>query len=284
MGDFGFRIAGEEFWSSVGYWILVAGLVGDVLVLVVPRHRERLEKILTAVFTIVIIAGVAIEHRADSAISVLVSQEQDAVRLQIAQLKTGNLQLQGNLTTATAELRSKETALARQQEKTAKAQRELAVAQLALGHQVKTQGPRWRLLKDIPSSLAQELRQFSSQRVDVVICGGRPTDNERNRTANIIAFDILGPRGAKWDVNFHVDELCIDSSIGVLLNSTAQEKTRNAANALCKGLHAVLPDFPVAPTPMYSKYAPLVAQWPESALMISISNPDSVVINVGSHP
>lgn len=81
------RIDSAEFWSSVGYWIPVAGLVGDIVVLVVPKHRERLEKILAAFFTIVIIVGVAIEHRADAAISVLVSQKQAETGLQIAQLE-----------------------------------------------------------------------------------------------------------------------------------------------------------------------------------------------------
>jgi len=84
MGGFDTRIALEEFHSSIGYWILVAGLAGDILVLVVPRHRQRLEKILTAFFTIVIIVGVAVEHRADSAISLLVSQEQTATALQVS--------------------------------------------------------------------------------------------------------------------------------------------------------------------------------------------------------
>lgn len=80
-------IAHEEFWSSVGYWILVAGLVGDITVLVVPKHRERLEKVLTAFFTIVIIIGVAIEHRADATISILVSREQTVAAQKMAQLK-----------------------------------------------------------------------------------------------------------------------------------------------------------------------------------------------------
>jgi hypothetical protein len=80
------QITRAELWSSVGYWILVAGLVGDIAVLVVPKHRERLEKLLAAFFTIVIIVGVAIEHRADAAISVLVSQKQAETALQIAQL------------------------------------------------------------------------------------------------------------------------------------------------------------------------------------------------------
>lgn len=84
MGGFDARIAVEEFRSSVGYGILVAGLVGDIFVLVVPGHRQRLEKLLTAFFTIVIIIGVAVEHRADNAISLLVSQEQTATALEVS--------------------------------------------------------------------------------------------------------------------------------------------------------------------------------------------------------
>src|SRR5437879_8852498 len=58
-----------EVWSSFGFWTLVVGLVGDVAVLTIPKHRDRLEKILSAFFTIVIIVGVAIERKADSEIS-----------------------------------------------------------------------------------------------------------------------------------------------------------------------------------------------------------------------
>jgi len=86
MGGIDACIGNKEFWSSVGHWMVVAGLVGDIIVLVVPKHRERLEKLLAAFFTIVIIVGVAIEHRADADISVLVSQEQVATSLQSAQL------------------------------------------------------------------------------------------------------------------------------------------------------------------------------------------------------
>lgn len=78
VSGFDARITLEEFWSSVGFWIVVVGLVGDIAVLVVPRHRDRLEKLLSAFFTIVIIIGVAVEHRADKAISVQVAQLQEA--------------------------------------------------------------------------------------------------------------------------------------------------------------------------------------------------------------
>jgi hypothetical protein len=62
-------MANEEFWSSFGFWMLVVGLVGDVAVLTIPKHRDRLEKVLSAFFTIVIIVGVAIERKADNEIS-----------------------------------------------------------------------------------------------------------------------------------------------------------------------------------------------------------------------
>jgi hypothetical protein len=57
--------ANPEFWSSVGFWILVAGLVGDGFVIIlVPSGK--LEKILAVACTGVIIVGIAVEHVADS--------------------------------------------------------------------------------------------------------------------------------------------------------------------------------------------------------------------------
>lgn len=79
------RIVVEEFWSSVGFWLLVAGLVGDLLVPLVPKHRNRLETGLTMVFTFAIIVGVAIERIADKNISWLVSQMQSSTALQVSQ-------------------------------------------------------------------------------------------------------------------------------------------------------------------------------------------------------
>jgi hypothetical protein len=87
LSEFAGQISTQEFWSSVGYWVLVAGLIGDILVLAIPAHRERLEKILAAIFTAVIILGVAIEHKADVKIAVLVSREESASALTIESLK-----------------------------------------------------------------------------------------------------------------------------------------------------------------------------------------------------
>jgi hypothetical protein len=173
MEDFSSRIAYEEFWSAVGYWILVAGLIGDIIVLVVPQHRKWLEKGLAAFFTIVVIIGVAIEHRADAAISVLVSQEQDAVGLQISQLQKGNLQLQGKLTAATAELRSNEAALAKEQQETARAQKETAEAQLELRKYTET---RWRnIIKGGGKAFAEELKGKPVSRFEILYA---PEDEE----------------------------------------------------------------------------------------------------------
>jgi hypothetical protein len=90
VGGYAQLIRDQELWSSVGYCILVAGLVGDIVVLVIPEKRKWLEKSLAAFFTLMIIAGVAIEHRADAKISVLISQEEEAASREI---KTANDQL-----------------------------------------------------------------------------------------------------------------------------------------------------------------------------------------------
>jgi hypothetical protein len=51
-------------WSSVGFWILMVGLVGDFAVLFIKSGK--LEKRLAAIFTILIAVGVAVEHFADA--------------------------------------------------------------------------------------------------------------------------------------------------------------------------------------------------------------------------
>jgi len=76
-------IARQEFLSSLGYWILVAGLIGDILVLAIPERRGCLEKVLSAVFTVIVIVGVAIEHHADAKIAVLISQAESSTALKV---------------------------------------------------------------------------------------------------------------------------------------------------------------------------------------------------------
>jgi hypothetical protein len=52
------------FWSSVGFWVLMVGLFGDILVIFVPSGR--MEKILLILFSILIAVGVWVEHKADA--------------------------------------------------------------------------------------------------------------------------------------------------------------------------------------------------------------------------
>src|SRR5665213_1213319 len=87
MDKFAPLIVTQEFWSAVGFWILVAGLTGDMLILAIPEHRGWLEKSLAAVFTIVVIIGCAFEHIADGKISDLVTREEHAAAVEIAQDK-----------------------------------------------------------------------------------------------------------------------------------------------------------------------------------------------------
>jgi hypothetical protein len=51
-------------WSSIGFWILIFGLIGDIAVLFISSGK--LEKTLAAIFTIIVIIGVTIEHIADA--------------------------------------------------------------------------------------------------------------------------------------------------------------------------------------------------------------------------
>jgi len=98
-------IAAEMWWSDFGYWVLAIGLAGDIAVLVIPKHRDRLEKIISGIFIVVIIIGVTIEHNADTRIAVLVSQQETAARLEIAKLKAPRIIKPTDKATLIAKLR-----------------------------------------------------------------------------------------------------------------------------------------------------------------------------------
>jgi hypothetical protein len=80
------EIAKEFWWSKLGFWILVVGLAGEILVLRVPKTHETLEKVLTLVFVIVIIVGVTFEHNADSTVAELISKQEIDAGVTIASL------------------------------------------------------------------------------------------------------------------------------------------------------------------------------------------------------
>lgn len=86
MPDVSAEIANEFWWSKLGFWILVVGLAGEILILRVPKTHETLEKILTLVFVIVIIFGVTFEHNADLAVAELISKQEIDAGITIAAL------------------------------------------------------------------------------------------------------------------------------------------------------------------------------------------------------
>ncbi len=86
MADLSTEIANEFWWSKLGFWILVIGLGGEILVLRVPKSQETLEKILTLVFVVVIIVGVTLEHDADTTVAELISKQEMDAGVRIASL------------------------------------------------------------------------------------------------------------------------------------------------------------------------------------------------------
>jgi hypothetical protein len=86
LPDVSAEIANEFWWSKLGFWILVVGLAGEILVLRVPKTHETLEKVLTLVFVIVIIVGVTFEHNADSTVAELISKQEMEAGVTIASL------------------------------------------------------------------------------------------------------------------------------------------------------------------------------------------------------
>ena len=102
------EIARHLRWSSIGYWILVIGLIGDIIIVLIERYAlpkkyspwepqrrltrfrrflSRNEKRMAILFIVVAIVGVAVEHVNDSALSVLVTEQEQEARLQTAKFQ-----------------------------------------------------------------------------------------------------------------------------------------------------------------------------------------------------
>lgn len=92
MGDFAGQIAIQEWWSGFGFWLLVAGLIGEIVVLAIPAHRGSLEKLLSLAFTVVVIAGCAFEHVAENRISDLIALEEASAGKEIEAAKNSAAQ------------------------------------------------------------------------------------------------------------------------------------------------------------------------------------------------
>ncbi|HEV2301823.1 MAG TPA: hypothetical protein VGR91_09665 [Stellaceae bacterium] len=60
--------------KSIGFWILVSGLFGDIFVLFMPAGKRKLEKTLGVIFTLIVIIGVAIDKIGDKLTSSALSK------------------------------------------------------------------------------------------------------------------------------------------------------------------------------------------------------------------
>lgn len=213
-------IAHQEFLSSVGYWILVAGLIGDILVLAIPAHRGRLEKSLSAIFTVIIIVGVAIEHRADSKIAALVSQEETSTALRVAGL------------TNDAAIARRDAAQAMQ-----KAEQD-RLARIKIEEKI---APR-SLSSEQQASIATKLRPLAlipdpvgvPERVDIAVF---PVTSEATRLANQIKATL---EAAGWNSSVGPQS---GESLGVVfgvavLKTPDSQKSLLCATALSKALAA----------------------------------------------
>jgi hypothetical protein len=59
-------LSDPETLKSLGFWLLVIGLAGDIAVLFIPSRKRSLEKSLAVLFIVVIITGVVIDRVGDS--------------------------------------------------------------------------------------------------------------------------------------------------------------------------------------------------------------------------
>jgi hypothetical protein len=55
-----------EFLKTIGFSVLLLGLAGEIVVLFVPHNRRKLEKSLSVLFILIVIAGVAVERLGDA--------------------------------------------------------------------------------------------------------------------------------------------------------------------------------------------------------------------------
>ena len=95
MGDFHSQIVAQEGWSSFGFWLLIAGLLGEGFVVAAPRLfriPHTLEIALGLSLTIVVALGCGFEHVAENKIADLESQESGQAGKDIAAAKNSAAQ------------------------------------------------------------------------------------------------------------------------------------------------------------------------------------------------
>ena len=187
--------------------------------------------------------------------------------------------------------------LEKEKQNTARFQKEADEARLALENRVRTQGPRYALLRANAPRLAKELSKFSGQRVTMRICGLYKTERETLETWGSLASTlgietVNGIKGAGWEITpgTNIWERCGLSmqGISVIISPESQKIALDAANALSEALASVLPPYNKNPWVVDVDFAHMKmtrgisdATEPER---IALDNPGTIVVFIGEHP
>jgi hypothetical protein len=165
-----------------------------------------------------------------------------------------------------------------------------------LEQDIRTQGPRWRLLERATPEMVKQLAPFAGQKVDLFVCGTRESaqaDREMMSTWGRIA-DILEDKGAKWSVlhgglSFWDTRPLACEGIEVYVSSRAAHRTEEAAKALSNGFTRTLP-------PSIDNMLGVVnSDWVLSMIkrgfeaetapwVLPAKDPDLITVFIGTHP
>jgi hypothetical protein len=185
-----------------------------------------------------------------------------------------------------------------ERQKTARFQKEANDARLALENRVRTQGPRYSLLRIAAPKLAREMSKFAGQRAALIICGIYRKERETLETwgelANILGPEtIKGVRGANWKMvrGDPIWDKCFLSmqGIAVMVSPESPKSTRDAAEALSKGLRNALPPYnnnPVVVKPWLMRQ--MIEQGvnvdKDDPARLATEDPNLIVVFIGEHP
>jgi hypothetical protein len=192
------------------------------------------------------------------------------------------------------DLTDAETALAKQQERAANAEANIAFAQaeterlrnenLKLAGRIATTGHRNLLILGKQSLLGEAAAQFSGQKFEIGVCRLFSSDMELWETRAVLEATLS--RSGKWVALPDRDIGSCTAGIGVFVRSTAPERSKSAAHRLIGLLNEVL-GKPMAGETEFSQVGGLETQpnpHKPDTWVLEPSEDDAILILVGTHP
>jgi hypothetical protein len=88
MHDFLLGMASPEFWRNGGYALIALGVIGVVVVILLPDHKRRLQKSLALLFVAVLLAGLGFARFGDSALLAEARERANEAETELAKVKT----------------------------------------------------------------------------------------------------------------------------------------------------------------------------------------------------